>query len=296
MNRKPPIAVIRQLRQEVGFGCPVDGCGSPYLEWHHFDPAWRVENHHNPEGMIALCTQHHPMADGGAYTVEQLRGFKSNIVNADRVKGQFHWLRNRLLALVGGVFYYETYTVLTVNGTNVIWFSRDEQGYLRLNVRMLSLLAQERAVIEDNIWMNIGAPSDVLSPPHGKELEIKYANGDYLFVKFFEILTEVEAVEKYGNRAPLGGAGIQYPITVVEVNYKIGGTRVELTPGGSTLEGMGVQGGLVMNGGVGALVETGQHFRQNPSELPYIPVSRHLRCPCGSGLRYKHCHGNLRSF
>ena len=57
MNRTPPKKVIQTLRQEVGFGCPVPNCGNPYLEWHHFDPPWSIENHHRPEGMIALCTQ-----------------------------------------------------------------------------------------------------------------------------------------------------------------------------------------------------------------------------------------------
>ena len=72
MNRTPPKKVIQTLRQEVGFGCPIPNCGNPYLEWHHFDPPWSIENHHRPEGMIALCTQHHKNADNYAYTNEQL--------------------------------------------------------------------------------------------------------------------------------------------------------------------------------------------------------------------------------
>src|SRR5918912_315690 len=36
VNRTPPAAVRRELRREVGFGCPVPDCGNPYLYWHHF--------------------------------------------------------------------------------------------------------------------------------------------------------------------------------------------------------------------------------------------------------------------
>jgi hypothetical protein len=44
LPRRPPMDVIRLLRSEVGFCCPVEGCGNPYLTWHHFDPPRRVEN------------------------------------------------------------------------------------------------------------------------------------------------------------------------------------------------------------------------------------------------------------
>ena len=75
VNRTPPPEVRRELRREVGFGCPVrdaDGvrCGNPYLYYHHFDPPWATEEHHNPAGMIALCGEHHPKADAGTFTPE----------------------------------------------------------------------------------------------------------------------------------------------------------------------------------------------------------------------------------
>jgi hypothetical protein len=78
MERTRPLAEIRrQLRGEVGFGCPVEGCGSPYLTWHHFDPPWREREHHDADGMFALCLQHHKEADSGAFSDSQLRSFKA---------------------------------------------------------------------------------------------------------------------------------------------------------------------------------------------------------------------------
>jgi hypothetical protein len=76
MDRNPPAGIRRQLAREVGFGCPVSRCGSPYLTWHHFDPPWAVRKHHDPAGMVALCRDHHPEADAGGFTVDQLREFK----------------------------------------------------------------------------------------------------------------------------------------------------------------------------------------------------------------------------
>jgi hypothetical protein len=292
MNRSPPVDVIRELRKEIGFGCPVTGCANPYLEWHHFDPPWHIENHHEPAGMIALCTLHHKKADGGAYTKEQLRELKQNKIQAEMVRGEFEWLRNDLLAVVGGNCYYETLKVLQLDGRDIIWFRRDEDGYLRLNVRMVSVRAAERALIEDNIWMNIGKPVDVHSPPQGKELRIDYENGDHLFVKFLVVNTAQEAYDRYRNHLLLQSE-LNFPLTVVEVNYKIGGTGIELRPSGTDIRTNSFKGNFISRCGAGMVINTGLVFRENPSRLPYVPALRMHQCPCGSGLRFKHCHGWL---
>lgn len=294
MNRIPKIEVLRKLRNEVGFGCPVNGCANPYLEWHHFDPPWHIKNHHNPDGMIALCTHHHKMADGGAYTNDQLRAFKNNKSQAKKIRGQFDWLRNDLLAVVGGICYYETLKVLKINGHDVVWFNRDDEGYLRLNIKMLSVQLEERALIEDNIWKNIGNPNDLHSPPQGKELRIDYENGDHLFVKFLEINSAEQAYEKYKNEVLLDSERVKFPITVVEVNYKIGGTEIEFSPSGTNIQNSSFRSGFISHCGTGMVINTDLLFRQNPSLLPYLPESRIKPCPCGSGARFKHCHGLLQ--
>src|SRR5207245_3375537 len=118
---------IRQLRQEVGFRCPVDGCGSPYLTWHHFGPAWRVEQHHRLDGMVALCVEHANKADVGAFTKEQLTAFKrEGGLRSDAVRGRFDWMRRELLAVVGGNFYYHCPVILEIGDRTAIWFSGHE--------------------------------------------------------------------------------------------------------------------------------------------------------------------------
>ena len=172
MNRTPPKKVIQTLRQEVGFGCPIPNCGNPYLEWHHFDPPWSIENHHRPEGMIALCTQHHKNADNHAYTNEQLIEFKKNKVNSEKVKGNFEWRRNKLLTVVGGNFYYETPRALVIDNYDVVSLTRDESGYLLVNVEMLSVSKEERLVMRENCWENIGNPIDFKCPLVVKKLRL----------------------------------------------------------------------------------------------------------------------------
>ena len=96
MNRYPPPDVIRKLCAEVRYCCPVKDCGNPYLTFHHFDPPWHTENHHNPDGMIALCLDHHKRPDAGAFTIDQLRELKKS-ENKFNPQREFDWMRNSLL-------------------------------------------------------------------------------------------------------------------------------------------------------------------------------------------------------
>lgn len=262
MRKSIPNSVKKTLRTEVGFGCPVKGCGNPYLEYHHFDPPISIKPHNNPEGMIALCAHHHKKADGGAYTVEQLHALKRDKTNADLVRGNLDWLRKDLLAVVGGNFYYETPKIITIDGIDLVALIRDEEGYLRLNVNMLSLESEERIIIEDSSWENIGSPVDLRSPPQGKELEIKYANGDYLYLRFVELETQGEAIKRYGSDV---FSGLTFPLTAVEVNMTIAGTNIALTSESSQLGGLNMTGCLSSHCGGGVLIEkSGILWRQNP--------------------------------
>lgn len=295
MSRTPPNEVTRALRTEIGFGCPVPGCGNPYLEWHHFDPPYSQEAHHRPEGMIALCAEHHKKADAGAYTTEQLRDFKTNRANAEVVRGSFDWLRNNLLAVVGGNYYYETLNVVRLDGQDLVWFHRDEAGYLRLNVQLFSLSPEQRATITDNIWSNIGSPVDLRSPPSGKVLEIKYATGDRLYVEFLELPSREAAYSRYGSDLLRDSLELRYPITAVEINLFIAATGISLAPARTTLPGNNqILGGFTSHCGVGLSLNFGLPWRHNtgPSDVPRF--SRNASCPCDSKKRYKQCHGHLR--
>ena len=146
MTRTPPAKVRRQLRQEVGFHCPVQDCGNPYLTWHHFDPPWRIEQHQRPEGMIALCLNHAAKADVGAFTDEQLRTLKKEgRSRAHEIKGRFDWLRQSLLVIVGGNFFYESPIIFQINERPCIWLTRNGDGFLQVSFDMPSITGQPRA-------------------------------------------------------------------------------------------------------------------------------------------------------
>ena len=227
MNRNPPPNVKKKLREEMGFGCPIPNCGCPYLEWHHFDPPWREKNHHNPEGMIALCREHHIQADNGAFTNEQLHQFKQvGKANWRQVSGKFNWMRNRILAVVGGNFYYETLVIFEFKKKPIIWFERDQNNYLLLNFQMLSTSKEPRAYMQHNEWFNVGGEEDIESPPSAKRVKISYPNGDLVSIEFFE-LNNIEDAEKRYPDASVSNWRIEFPITAVEVTNIIANYDLE---------------------------------------------------------------------
>jgi hypothetical protein len=275
MRREPPVAVRRELAKEVGFGCPIDGCGSPYLTWHHFDPPWAVRQHHEPAGMIALCRDHHPEADAGAFTDDQLREFKRLGRDRSRLLGaKFSWMRKDLLAVVGGNFYVRTPIAVRVQDMPVVWFNRDDEGRLLVNLHPLTTSGEPRMAMIDNFWITEGADEgEILCPPSGRLVSAKYPNGDRLSVEFREIPSaeafdrrfetklpaDVEArLEEIGAALPdlshrdaIKSAGINFPLAVVEITMKIAGTEIDLGPSGTTIATNSFTGGWLIGGHVG---------------------------------------------
>ena len=251
MNRTPPAMVLRELRREVGFGCPVPDCGNPYLTWHHFDPPWHQDEHHNPAGMIALCIEHHPKADAGAFTKEQLHEFKRSIgPQREQIKGRFDWMRLKLLAVLGGNFYYETPVLISFKGDPVVWFRRDDEGYLLFNIRMFTISKEPRTRIEDNFWISRGNPVDLESPPSGKLLKVRYANGDFLKVEYIELGSVAEASDRYHDSRPENW-NLEFPVTAVEVQMIVVGTDIKIGPRETKLPGIIISGAFFKNGGTG---------------------------------------------
>lgn len=281
LRREPPAAVRRELRQEVGFGCPVEGCGSPYLTWHHFDPPWSKLQHHDPAGMVALCRDHHPEADGGAFTIEQLREFKRAGRNRERPVGaRINWMRQQLVAVIGGNFYVECPIALRVQEMPVVWFGRDEQRNVLVNLRQLTTSGEPRMVMIENFWITEGTVEhDIECPPSGRLVKASYPNGDRLRIEFrthdsweaFErrypvpdllrLLPplppdaspedrewertrreELAATQLPAQREHAEFAGVRLPVTTVEVEMTVAGTDFKLGPG-STLTGSNVYAG-----------------------------------------------------
>jgi hypothetical protein len=253
LQRDPPAEVRRVLRQEIGFGCHVPTCRSPFLEYHHFDPEWHVEHHHRPEGLIPLCPSHH--AQAGAFTVEQLRAFKRAAYD-NPVKGRFEWLRREIVGAVGGSLYHETPVLVQLGSEPMVWFRRDEFGHALLNVRMLTTPGNQmdRVRIQDNDFNVRGTPTDFETPPSGRLLRVRYANGDYMRIEFREIRSLEAAAKRFPDVRSDGLAMVaeHWPMTFVIITMQAGGIGVRFGPTMTKLQRNNtIRGSVMSHCGVG---------------------------------------------
>lgn len=266
VSRKPPRDVLRALRREVKFGCPVEGCGRPYLTWHHFDPPWRDEHHHRPAGMIALCREHADKADNGSYTDDQLRAMKeSGRKDADVVAGKFDWLRHELVCVVGGSLYYRCPTILEINGHKCIWFEEDDTGHQLLNFHVPALSGERRASLRNNFWTVTTGVEEVISPPSGRTLEVRYSGGDRFRIEFDSMNSGAALVDQYPQFRRdridelLGETFAEGPVSVASIWDRNAGV-VDFGPKETKVGGMTMTGSIVSNAGGAALsVEVPPH-------------------------------------
>jgi hypothetical protein len=219
MNRRPPAKVIKKLRAEVGFVCPIPDCNSPYLEWHHFDPPWNLKQHHDPKGMIALCIEHHKKADNDSFTKEQLRFLKKNAIKDNSISsGKFDWMRNEIILVMGGNIFMNTQTAIRYKNKKIIWFNRDENNNLLLNIDMFSGKKRDKLIMRDNLWYCLGKPEDIHCPPSGKELKVIYPDGDFVKIRFQECNDKNSLHKKYSDFYSLPN-NIVFPVTTIEIDF-----------------------------------------------------------------------------
>lgn len=180
MSDQGKTAAIEELRREVGFGCPVPGCRSPFLTWHHFDPPWNVENHWRPEGIIAMCPLCHADADEkrgrpGAYSKEELRAMKTSNCSVDDVAGGFRAWQDKesLLVRVGGCYTDTSAPVILINDVPQISVSKNEAGLLSLSFELRNQNDDVLVKMEDN-WFTAYPPNvhDMIVEPKTKLVKV----------------------------------------------------------------------------------------------------------------------------
>ena len=224
--------------------------------------------------MVALCRDHHPEADAGAFTVDQLRELKA--AGRDRtlaLGAKFNWMRNKLLAVVGGNFYYETPTPIAYAGLPVVWFNRDESGRLLVNLRMLTTSNQPRMLMIDNFWLSAGSDeSAIVCPPSGRLVSASYPNGDKLRTEFREVASVDEFDRRYAQTGSHEGSlkqiGVEMPLAVVEITMAVGGTDVTFGPKQSSIKGSTIEGCWISHCGVGLQIDAFTRRR------PGVPAPR----------------------
>jgi len=104
--------------------------------------------------MIALCHEHHDLADAGRYTKDQLRELKKNpYIKSAKVSEEYGYLRRNTIYCAGDSIGYDVSYVLTIDEEPVIWFERDEDGYERLNLLIKDSQGNTILYMKNNDWI-----------------------------------------------------------------------------------------------------------------------------------------------
>lgn len=188
--------------------------------------------------MIALCATHHAKAH--AWTIEQLRAMK-HAARQCAVRGRFEWMRDNILAIVGGNYFYETPNMVVLGSEPIIWFGRDSNGMMLLNVTPPSISQEPRAHLVNNDWIVEGTPAEVDSPPSGNFLRVSYSGGDDLSIRFKEWHRAESLTERHPRAAALSEQ-LEFPLVTCEITLAIGGTGIILGPSSTTGLGFSMTG------------------------------------------------------
>jgi hypothetical protein len=172
-------------------------------------------------------------------------------------------MREDVLAIVGGNFYYQVETAVQFRDAPVVWFTRDPDGRTMVNTQMLTTSGEPRMVMLENVWITEGsAERTIVCPPSGRQVHASYPNSDELRIEFRE-LASVDDLDRHYPKSTRPGeaprshaettdhAGITFPIAAVEITMNVGGTPVRFGPRSTSLPGGIITGGWMIRGRVG---------------------------------------------
>ncbi|MCP3056558.1 SEC-C metal-binding domain-containing protein [Aurantimonas marianensis] len=260
--RRPgtPADVERTLRQEAGFGCAK--CGHPYIEYHHIVP-FSEEEHFRAADMVALCGNCHPAVAG--WGRDRQYEVKKNPHNAKSgiARGALEYDKRNLVFKVGGNWYENTPTILQFHDIPII-SCHLEEGQAKISLNIMDDTGRIILSVKDN--------------------NIIFRINDLWDFEYRHNL----ATARYGARDVALKLDFRGQDATIEGKLWLGSQQALLRHDHTTLPGNNVfRGSRITNCGVG--IQLG-----NPGVSPWAATKRNHLCPCGSGKRYKHCHGHPR--
>jgi hypothetical protein len=293
LNRNIPAEVKRVVRQHDGFGCVV--CGKAIYEYEHFDPEFAEAKFHDPVGIILLCTSCHAKKTRGFLSKETISIARKN--PKCRQDGfSFEELDVGISVpeiSVGNFRGINVDTLIEVFGTRILSISPpSEPGQpFAINALLTDRVGNIIFSIEENEWQSSTENWDVET--RGGRIVIRRQLGDIILA----IRTSppnkliIERLDMYHRGVSIScEEGKAISITMPDGRIFEGdkvtaeGCKIGIKVDANSLS-LGVGGGSVE---VGRLGPCGQIQRRI---APSGSLSRNSPCSCGSGKKYKHCHG-----
>lgn len=293
LNRTIPADVKRSVRQRDGFGCIV--CGKAIYEYEHFDPEFAEATLHEPAGIILLCTSCHAKKTRGFLSRETIAiARKSPKCRENGFSFEEFDVGNTAPEIsVGNFKGINVDTLIEIFGTRILSISPPaEPGQpFGFNALLTDRVGNIIFSIEDNEWQSSTENWDVET--RGGKITIRQQLGDVILT----IRTDppnklvIERLDMYHRG--------------VSISCREGHAILITMPDGRIIEGDGVTAvgckigikidsdglGLGVGGGSVEVLRLGPGGQIQRRLAPSGRLSRNSPCSCGSGMRYKHCHG-----
>ena len=292
-----PDPIKREIRQRCGFGCVI--CGSAIYEYEHVDPPFSEAKEHNPDHIVLLCGHHHRLVTKGLLSKQTVKEAASRPKCKEKgfSLGPFDIGHEPPVIVLGTITARNAKTLIRISGDDVFSISAPAepgQPFL-LNARFFDQGGQPILNIVENEWRSSSENWDV--EVTGPRITIRRDLGDLALVLRSEpphrlVIERMELVHKG-----------------IHIRCKEGQSFEVITPGGSMFASQGLEsdgwlvgldidessikvgrGGTARTTGPG-MIQAGPGLTRVTIPDPWPGTRRNAPCPCGSGLKYKKCHG-----
>lgn len=307
LSRSIPAGIARQVRRGAGFGCVI--CGNAIFEYEHLDPPFSEALEHRAEGITLLCGSCHSKKTRGWLSVETVRRAVKQPKSRSSGYSSTHLdIGNRVPDVQIGTLYCKNVsTILRIFGEDVFSITapeepgapfrinakiRNESGDLILDIKDNELQINEKnwdvELIGRKLLMKDSAMKKVLqlriNPPDNVIF-------DLLNMRWKDVIVSADSSS--------------------DISVSLGGGRTNFKAGGMSIEGGGVavnvsQHGIQLGLGVRKFSTSSIAINSTPRSSREVPDAnqssgkqtarpqRNAPCPCGSGIKFKRCHGLFR--
>jgi hypothetical protein len=301
LSRAIPAGIKRLVRQRDGFGCLI--CGSAFYQYDHIENEYKDAKEHDPQKIVLLCGGCHDKKTRRFLSTETIVG---KIGAPACLSKGFSWGAFDLGCsapeiVLGTLTAKNVESLISIDGVSIFSVAPPSVpgGPFNINATFRNPKDDENLRIVNNEFQVLGANWDAeisgaritlrsghgvfslilrIEPPHRlvvERLDMKYDDISITCRENETILIEGRGSKYQGGTFDFEGHEVAVDIKGPNVVFGVGNGRSVIR--GATF----VIGGGFQFGGPGKKRTTFQK------------QSRNDKCACGSGERYKQCHGKL---
>lgn len=303
LSRSIPEAVKRRGRQRDGFGCVV--CGNAFYQYDHLGTEFKDAKEHDPTQIILLCGRCHDRKTRGALSKETLQEHAQSpyCKQTNFSWGELDLGHDHPEIVLGTLVATNVRSLLTIDGEDVFSIAPplDSHGPFTVNASLydkngrqtIKIVRNEFQAEVSNWDVEVTGPRvTVRSGPGNFDLVIRMEPPDRLVIERLDMVYKNFSIQcREGQDTTIEGAGTLLKTTEATLE----GCDIAIRVSGSSLA-MGVGGGsihvahMIVNP-TNSPRRLGPAFKSNVPTHEPTKQRRNERCLCGSGKKYKHCHG-----